>query len=379
LKIIVAPDSFKESLGAAEAAQAIAQGIKAVLPGAEVMLLPVADGGEGTVAALVRDGRGQVMSTEVTGPLGDPVRASWGILRDGTAVLEMAAASGLPLVPPQQRNPMDASTLGTGELIIAALDQGCPRILLGLGGSATNDGGAGALAALGVKFLDARGRTVPPTPRGLLELAKLDISGVDPRLVDVVVDVACDVDNPLLGPRGASRVFAPQKGADAAMVEVLEKALDNLARIARRDLGKDISSFPGSGAAGGLAAGLSLVARINLRPGIELVLETLQFPEHLKNAALVITGEGKIDAQSVMGKALSGVARAARERGVPVIALCGALGEGYQAVHAAGIQAAVPIVSGPMTREEAMANARQLLTETAARVLRLLLTLPKDC
>ena len=377
MKIIVAPDSFKESLGAAEAAQAIAQGIKAVLPGAEVMLFPLADGGEGTVAALVRDGRGQVMSTEVTGPLGDPVRASWGILRDGTAVLEMAAASGLPLVPPQQRNPMDASTLGTGELIIAALDQGCPRILLGLGGSATNDGGAGALAALGVKFLDARGRTVPPTPRGLLELAKLDISGVDPRLVDVVVDVACDVDNPLWDP-GALPGSLPPKGADTAMVEVLEKALTTWPGLPA-GIWAGHFSFPGSGAAGGLAAGLSLVARINLRPGIELVLETLQFPEHLKNAALVITGEGKIDAQSVMGKALSGVARAARERGVPVIALCGALGEGVQAVHAAGIQAAVPIVSGPMTREEAMANARQLLTETAARVLRLLLTLPKDC
>ncbi|HCX78453.1 MAG TPA: glycerate kinase, partial [Firmicutes bacterium] len=339
MKILIAPDSFKESISAAKAAEAIARGIRDVLPAAETVLLPIADGGEGTVEALVKAAGGRLVSTAVSGPLGDEVCAPWGILPDGTGVIEMAAASGLPLVPLPRRNPLLTSTLGTGQLIRAALDQGCTRIILGVGGSATNDGGAGALAVLGAALLDERGREISPNAQGLLDLHTIDTNNIDPRLAKTRIEVASDVDNPLLGPRGAAAIFGPQKGADPAMVSVLEQALTRLAEVVRNSVGKDIASFPGSGAAGGLAAGLSIISPVVVRPGIELVLDTINFASHLQGADLVFTGEGKIDGQSVMGKALSGIARLAGQANVPVIALCGALGPGYQEVYSAGVTA----------------------------------------
>lgn len=378
MKILIAPDSFKESLDAVGVAQAIQEGVKAVLPEAETVLLPIADGGEGTVAALVSAGRGKFIDTWVQGPLGERVSARWGLLTDNTAVIEMAAASGLPLVAKELRNPLRASTFGTGQLIKAALDRGCSRIILGLGGSATNDGGVGALSALGAKFLDAWGNEISANAQGLLNLDSIDLSGVDPRLADIQVDIACDVTNPLLGPRGASRIYGPQKGADPAMVEELEKALARFAQVARINLGKDIANFPGSGAAGGLAAGLSLAADINLRPGIELVLETMDFAAHLAGADLAFTAEGRIDAQSAMGKAISGVGRLSRAAGVPVIALCGTLSQGYQEVYKEGVTAVLPIVDAPMSLEQAMAETGRLLSAAAARAMRLLLT-PVGC
>lgn len=373
MKIVVAPDSFKESLDAVKAAEAIQMGIKEVLPDSHLVLLPIADGGEGTTNALVRAGNGKFIDTPVSGPLGNTVLARWGVLADGTGVMEMAAASGLPLVPPEQRNPMLTSTLGTGQLLRAALDYGCTRIILGIGGSATNDGGAGVICALGAKLLDGEGREIEPNAKGLLDLAAMDISGVDSRLANTRIEIACDVNNPLLGPRGASRIYGPQKGADPAMVEVLEQALAKFANVAQGQFNKDIASFTGSGAAGGLAAGLSLIAPIQLRPGIELVLETIRFQEHLADADLAITAEGRIDAQSAMGKAVSGVANLAKAAGVPVLALCGTLGRDYQEVYREGVNAVIPILDAPMPLEHAMADTSRLLTEASARVMRIFL------
>lgn len=373
MKIVAAPDSFKESLDAVGVAEAIEKGIRDVLPDAEVALLPIADGGEGTVDALVAAGNGKFIDTPVSGPLGEAIKARWGILADGTGVIEMAAASGLPLVPPDKRNPLLTSTLGTGQLLIAALDHGCRRIILGIGGSATNDGGAGVITALGAKLLDQHGKEIVPNARGLLNLASMDISGVDPRLAETKIEIACDVNNPLLGPRGASSIYGPQKGADDAMVKVLERALTKLAEVAKADFAKDIASFAGSGAAGGLAAGLSLIAPIELRPGIDLVLETIRFSEHLANADLAITAEGRIDTQSAMGKAVSGVANLAKRAGVPAFALCGTLGKDYQEVYKEGVRAVIPILDAPMTLEQAMADTPRLLREATARTIRIFL------
>lgn len=373
MKILVAPDSFKESIDAANAAKAIARGIRDVLPAAEIVLLPIADGGEGTVDALITSGNGRFIETWVSGPLGEPVLARWGILADNTAVIEMAAASGLPLVPPARRNPLLTSTLGSGQLIKAALNHGCTRIILGVGGSATNDGGAGALAALGAVLRDDKGKEISPNAQGLLSLHSIDIKNIDPRLARVRIDIACDVDNPLLGPRGASAVFGPQKGADAEMVVVLDRALARLATVGQELLGKDIATFAGSGAAGGLPAGLSLIAQVSVIPGIELILDTINFAAHLQGAGLVFTGEGRIDSQSAMGKAISGIAKLAGEANVPVIALCGTLGRGYQELYPIGVAGVQPIVPGPMSVEEAMAQADSLLEEAAGRALRIFL------
>lgn len=373
MKIVVAPDSFKESLDAVGAAEAIEKGIRDVLPDAEVALLPIADGGEGTVDALVAAGSGKFVDTPVSGPLGETINARWGILADGTGVMEMASASGLPLVPPDKRNPLLTSTLGTGQLLTAALDHGCRRIILGIGGSATNDGGAGMMTALGAKLLDQQGREIESNAQGLLNLASIDISGVDPRLAETRIEIACDVNNPLLGPRGASSIYGPQKGADPAMVEVLEQALTKLAEVAKKEFARDIASFAGSGAAGGLAAGLSLIAPIELRPGIDLVLETIRFSEHLAAADLAITAEGRIDAQSAMGKAVSGVANLATRAGVPAFALCGTLGKDYQELYKEGIRAIIPIPDAPMTLEQAMADTPRLLREATARTVRIFL------
>ena len=373
MKIIIAPDSFKECLDALAAARAIAKGVEAVLPRAEVVLLPVADGGEGTVQALVTARAGEYVHTVVRGPLGHPVSARWGLLPDGTGVIEMAAASGLPLVPAHRRNPLLASTYGTGQLILAALDRGCRRLILGLGGSATVDGGAGALAALGAVLLDKRGERVPPTPRGLLALHSLDLGGLDRRLAETAIIGAADVDNLLLGPRGAARVFGPQKGADRETVPILEEALRRLSAVALASLAKDITCFPGSGAAGGLAAGLSLAAQVTVQPGIELVLAAMDFSAHLKGTDLVLTGEGRIDAQSAMGKALAGIARLTKGAGVPLIAFCGSLGEGYRQVYALGVTAVQPIAPGPVPLEEALARTPAYLSGAAEGTLRVYL------
>lgn len=369
MKIVVAPDSFKESLAAREVCSAIAAGLRRVWPDAVIDECPMADGGEGTVDALVAAVGGEFREAEVRGPLGRPVRARWGRLPDGTAVLEMAAASGLALVPPAERNPLRTSTFGTGQLIRAALDDGARRIVIGIGGSATNDGGIGCAQALGVRFLDSDGTPLPDSAAGgdLERIARIDVSRADTRLYQTEVLVACDVDNPLCGPRGASAVFGPQKGATPECVARLDRGLSHLADLIERDLGLDVRSFSGAGAAGGLGAGLVAFCSASFRAGVQLVMDTVRLADRLRGARLVVTGEGRLDRQSAMGKVVAGVGRAARAAGVPSVALVGSLGEGADEARDF-LDAFFPIVDRPMTLEEAMARTAELLERTAAQV-----------
>jgi glycerate kinase len=373
MRIIVAPDSFKGSVSALGVAEAMERGIHAVFPEAEVVKVPIADGGEGTVEALVAAMRGRLMHTVVKGPLGEPVCAHWGISGDGaTAFIEMASASGLPLVPKERRDPRIASTFGTGELVKAALDAGIRRLVVGIGGSATNDGGTGMARALGVRFLDAEGRGLPEGGAALARLARIDLDGLDPRLAEASILVACDVDNPLCGPRGASAVYGPQKGATPDTVLELDMALGIFASLAAAATGRDIALAPGAGAAGGLGAGLLFFTPARLRPGVAIVLETTGFEALVQGADLVITGEGRTDFQTAMGKAPVGVAAVARRHGVPVICLSGGLGEGADDVLAHGIDAIASTTPQPMTLEACMAQGGVLVEAAAARVCRLL-------
>ena len=318
MRILICPDSFKGSLTAMEACEAMERGVKKLLPDAECVLLPMADGGEGTVDALVNATKGELRVTEVRGPLGKPVNARWGLLGSGnTAVLEMASASGLPLLKQEERNPLIASTYGTGQLIMAALEElaqrgGRPRLIIGIGGSATNDGGAGAASAMGVRFLDRADRELKPGGGALAELDRIDLSGLSHLLVRADILIACDVDNPLTGERGASAVFGPQKGATPEMVLQLDAAPSRYAEVATEVTGKNIAALPGAGAAGGLGAGLLFFTGAKLRPGVELVLETLPFAEQIPDVDLVLTGEGASDYQTAFGKAPVAVAMAAK-------------------------------------------------------------------
>ncbi len=370
-RVVVAPDSFKGSLSAIDAAGAMERGIRAAWPDAEVVKVPIADGGEGTVAAMVMATGGSFRETRVSGPLGEPVLARWGVLGDGeTTVVEMAAASGLPLVPEGRRDPRVTSTRGTGELLRAALDAGFRRIVVGIGGSATNDGGSGMARALGVRFLDGSGRELPVGGAALAALERVDLAGVDPRLAGAEILVACDVDNPLTGSRGASAVYGPQKGATPEMVPALDAALARLADVARAATGRDVAHLPGAGAAGGLGAGLLFFTPARLVPGVELVLGAARFDELVRGAAVVVTGEGRTDAQTAMGKAPVGVARVATRHGVPVLLVSGSLGPGAEEVLGDGI-ARIESASPPgLPVAEAMAHAAELLEAAVARSLR---------
>jgi glycerate kinase len=372
-KIVIAPDSYKESLTALQVASTIAAALRRQLPDAEVVEVPVADGGEGTLDALVDATGGRRYTASVRGPLGQPVDATWGLLGDGrTAIIEMAAASGLPLVPPDQRNPLVTSTEGTGQLIRAALDAGARRFILAIGGSATNDGGSGMMRALGVRFLDAAGDGLPPGGLALARLARIDMSGVDPRLAHCSFDVACDVDNPLTGPRGASAVFGPQKGATPEMVTQLDAALAHYARIVHEQLGIDVDAVPGAGAAGGVGAAALAFLRGTLRPGIDIVLGAVGLEARLAGADLVITGEGRLDGQTIFGKTPIGVARMAKRFGLPVIAIGGCLREDVDVVHEHGIDAVFDCVHKAMPVEEALAGAQANLERVARNVAALL-------
>jgi len=373
MRIIVAPDSFKGSVSALAAAQAMKQGILSVFPDAEVIKVPIADGGEGTVDALVTATNGRTIREEVTGPLGETVQAHWGILGDGeTAIIEMAAASGLPLVPKEKRDPRVTTTYGTGQLLAAALDNGLRKIIIGIGGSATNDGGAGMARSLGARFLDAAGKELLNGGAALAKLASIDLSGLDARLKDCTIQVACDVDNPLCGPRGASAIYGPQKGATPDMVAELDKALAHYANIAKAATGKDVAGRPGAGAAGGLGAGLLFFSNAALRPGIEIVMEATRFADLVAHADLVITGEGLTDFQTAHGKAPVGIARVAKQHQVPVICLSGGLGEGADDVYDQGIHGLMSIVPQPMLLEECMRQGEVLIESAAARLCRLI-------
>lgn len=377
LRVLVAPASFKGSLSASHVGEAIRRGLARVLLEAEVRVVPLADGGEGTVEALHSALGGELRRARVTGPLGpDPVEAVWLLLPDdGTAVVEMAQASGLPLVPPERRDPMLTTTTGTGELIREALDAGCRRVLVGLGGSATVDGGLGAVRALGVALLDDRGRPVPAGGRGLLALERVEVSGLDPRVRETSFVALADVDNPLVGPEGAARVFGPQKGADEAAVAALERGLERLASILRRDLALpfDPATLPGGGTAGGLGLALAAFLGARIVRGIDEVMAAARLEEAVRWADLVVTGEGQLDGQSPRGKVCSGVARVARAAGRPVVALVGGVKDEAEVVAAVGLDALLPVPPRPIALEEAMAGAVHYLEEAAARLARLLL------
>ena len=376
MRFLLAPDSFKGSLSAPEAAEAMADGIRRGCPDALIVLLPLADGGEGTVESLVTATQGRRHSVQVIGPLGTPVQAIYGTLGgDGqTALIEMAQAAGLPLVPVGQRDPRRTTTYGVGELLKRVLESGVETIIVGLGGSATNDGGAGAMQALGVRFLDADGTELltPLTGGDLTRLAHVDADGLrSPPNVRIII--ASDVSNTLCGPTGASAVYGPQKGADSLIVAELDAGLANYANVLRRDLGVDIAECPGAGAAGGLGAGLMAFLGAEMRSGIDLILDTAGFEEKAQGVNWVFTGEGRIDEQTLQGKTISGVLRRSQALRVPVIAFGGAVDDAAaERLAERGLRAAFPIVSGPMTLEEAMNDGRRLLTEAAARVARLL-------
>lgn len=371
MRIVVCPDSFKDCLPAARVAAAMAAGCRRAAPGAEVLELPLADGGEGTVAALVAATGGRLVERRVSGPLGEPVTAAYGLLGDGlTAVIEMAAASGLELVPPALRDPRRTTTRGTGELIAAALDAGVRRIVIGLGGSATNDGGTGLASALGARFLGADGADLPPGGAALARLARIDATGLDPRLAAAELRAACDVDNPLCGPRGASRVYGPQKGASPADVELLDGALARYAERLRADLGQDVAELPGAGAAGGLGAGLVAFGGASLGSGIDLVLDVVGFDAALDGTDLILTGEGRLDGQTLHGKTIAGVLRRAVRGKVPVVALAGSLEGCPAALYQAGLLAAFALPPGPLSLAEAIAATPARLTEVAEAVVR---------
>jgi glycerate kinase len=372
LRIVISPQAFKQSISAREAALAIQRGILQAAPDAETILIPVADGGDGTLAALIDTTGGAYHQATVTGPLGEPVDARWGVMGDGeTAVIEMALASGLALIPDNRRDPRRATTFGTGELMRAALEDGYRRVIVGLGGSATNDGGAGMASALGARFLDAGGDQLPPGGAALANLAHVDTSALHPDMSATTIIGATDVTNPLCGETGASAIFGPQKGATPEMVSELDGCLANLARVVRSDLGIDVLHTPGSGAAGGLGAGLIAFAGAELRSGIDMVCDVLDFDRHAREADLIITGEGRADRSTAFDKAPVGIARRARQFGVPTILVAGSLGPGYETLYDHGIDAVLPIAEEPADLDSSLRRGSELLQRAAERAIRL--------
>ncbi len=372
MKILIAPDSFKGSNSSIEVASHIEIGIRRVFPEAETVKIPIADGGEGTVEALVFGGGGTFHTAEVTGPMGNPVTATYGVLPGGTGVIEIAAASGLPLVAEDERNPMLTTTFGVGELILEVLNRGCTNIVIGLGGSATNDGGVGMAQALGVSFKDKNGVELELGASGIAELATVDVSAMNPKVAKASIVIASDVNSPLYGPSGASAIFGPQKGADEDMVIELDSALGHLANTVKAQLGVDMADISGAGAAGGLGYGLMAFCGAKMKTGIETIMDSVEINRHLSFCDLVITGEGRIDGQSVFGKVPVGVAKRAKKYGLPVLAITGGIGSGAEAVYEHGVDSIISIVSEPMTLGKAISKSEALLEETAERAMRLL-------
>ncbi|VEC02060.1 Glycerate kinase [Cedecea lapagei] len=369
MKIVIAPDSYKESLPALDVATQIEAGFREIFPDAQYVKLPVADGGEGTVEAMVVASQGRIVDVRVTGPLGEPVTAFYGLSGDERcAFIEMAAASGLERVPLALRNPLVTTSYGTGELIRHALTQGVKRIIIGIGGSATNDGGAGMLQALGVRLQDAQGEEIGYGGEALARLANIDVSGLDDRVSGCCFEVACDVTNPLTGDKGASVIFGPQKGATPAMVRQLDEALQHYADVIRRDLDINVAQVAGSGAAGGMGAALLAFLKADLRSGIQIVTEALGLEEQVRDATLVITGEGRIDSQSIHGKVPLGVAQLARRYGKPVIGIAGSLTKDVGIVHRYGLNAVFSVIHSVCTLEEALAQSAENVRMAARNI-----------
>ncbi|MDX9917732.1 MAG: glycerate kinase [Gudongella sp.] len=372
MNLLIASDSFKGSLSSIEVSNALERGLLSVMPNANITKLPIADGGEGTVDALITATGGTIINTEVTGPSGNTIDSYFGILPDGSAIIEMAAASGITLVKDGILDPLNTTTYGTGELIKKALEMGCKKLYIGIGGSATNDGGIGMAQALGISFKDKNGEELPFGGGNLNKLQTIDILNSNKLLNEAEIIVISDVTNPLCGPNGASFVYGPQKGATPEMVEQLDNNLMHLADKIKEQLEKDVLDMPGSGAAGGLGAGLVAFCNARLERGIDIMLEILKFDEKLENADVVITGEGRIDSQSAHGKAISGIAKRAKSKNVPVIAIGGGLEEGYEELYNTGVDLILPIVDKPMPLEEAIKNAASLVESTGTHLARIL-------
>jgi glycerate 2-kinase len=372
MKILIAPDSFKGSATSRLAAQAIGKGVLQVFPDAEIIEIPVADGGEGTVEALTDSLMGRVVQKKVQGPLGDIVEAEYGILPGDIAVIEMASASGLPLIPENKRNPLLTSTFGTGQLILDAIEKGCREIILGIGGSATNDGGTGMARALGFSFFDSSGNELPEGGGSLKDLADIDDSNLDKRILETKILVACDVTNPLTGPEGASYIYGAQKGASPTDIKHLDNALSRMSEIVNGKYSRANENIPGAGAAGGLGYGLMEFCGGELKSGIEIVLDLIKFNDFLDGVDLVISGEGRIDGQSVYGKVPVGIAGRAKKKNIPVLVVVGDIGPKVDAVYDHGIDAVMSSVNKAMSLEEAMSRAYELLIDSSSRAMRMI-------
>ena len=376
MKVVTLIDSFKGSISSIEAGEAAAKGIRAVYTEAQVDVLPLADGGEGTVDALVQGCRGEFVFAEVTGPLGERITAKYGILFGDTAVIEMSAAAGITLVPPERRDPLVTTTFGVGELILDALSRGVRRFIVGIGGSATNDGGAGMLQALGFALSDETGAPIEKGAQGLEKLHTVSVENAHPALKECDFRIACDVKNPLCGTLGCSAVYGPQKGATKETIPQMDAWLARYASLVRRVIPTSDPDLPGAGAAGGLGFAFAALLGGKLQSGISLVLDAIRAKEHIQNADIVLTGEGRLDAQSAMGKAPVGVAKLAKECGKPVIAFAGCVTKDATACNTEGIDAFFPILRGVVSLEEAMDkdNAARNLTDTVEQVFRLIRT-----
>lgn len=372
MKVVIAPDSFKECLAAIDVATAIAKGWQDIFPHDEVICHPMADGGEGSINSILQVNKGEFCSAEVQDPLGRPIKAHWAWYpHTKTAIIEMAEASGLQCVSPEERDILIASSYGTGQLILSALDKGAGVIILTIGGSATNDAGAGMMAALGLKLLDHKGQSIAPGGAALSQIATIDDSMIHTKIAQTKFLVASDVNNPLCGKKGASVIFGPQKGASEQQVAILDAALGHFATVCQNKYFRDERSFAGSGAAGGMGFAAKLFLNAEFQSGVELIAQITQLEQHMQNADLVITGEGKIDKQSAMGKTPIGVAKLAKKHNIPVIAIAGTLGEGYQVIYEHGIDAAFSLISSPMTLEDAKFQANNLLMKCANDIARL--------
>lgn len=371
MNVLILPDSFKNCLSSVAVAEALEEGIRRVFPAAVIEKYPVADGGEGTVEAFVAATQGTLCSCPTHDALGRAINAFYGLLPDGTAVIEVAAASGIQLLKTEEMNPLLASSYGTGEIILSALQQGVRLFILGLGGSVTNDGGMGMAKALGYRFLDINGEPIAEGGGALGDLHRIDSTQVSPLLREAQFRVACDVQNPLTGTNGASAIYGPQKGATPAMVTLLDAYLKHLAEVMKTDLEVAVELMPGAGAAGGLGAGAVAFLRGELMPGFDIVTEELNLKESVARADIILTGEGKIDAQTLEGKTPYAVAQLAKASGKKVLAFAGTLGEGYRVLYQHGFDAIFPIAEGPMTLEDSLKNASSLLANAAERAFRM--------
>lgn len=378
MKFVIAPDSFKGSLTAEQVCDNVEKVAKINFPDAEVIKLPISDGGEGLVNSLLKAQGGERIEKKVQDPLGRRINAFYGILKNKTAIIEMAAASGLPLIRKEEQNPMKTSTFGTGQLMVDALKHGCTKIILGIGGSATVDGGMGAAAALGVRFLDQFGNEVPLCGEGLEQVDRIDIENVPESFLKATITIACDVDNPLCGEVGSAAVYGPQKGANAVMIKNLDSGLNHLGEVIYKETGKVLNYLSGIGAAGGFGLPWMAFFNTNLKPGLEIVLDVIDFDQKIKNADLIITGEGRTDEQSAMGKVVSGISKRGKIQGIPVVAISGALESGYESLYEDGLTAAFSACTNTRALDWQIEHAEASLSRTAQNLFRLVKGLKKE-